>query len=85
LPEEVHAEVCNPFFDVIFALEHEAKRLDLNLLASFLEMALDACLMERRRLERHAPTFRMPAGQPFHGKPADEALQSVVFRSVRAA
>jgi hypothetical protein len=59
---EVDSEVicpdgCNAFFDVIVALEDEAARLQLNLLATTLEYAMDACLMEQKRLRLNADPF----------------------------
>jgi hypothetical protein len=39
--KSIGPEGCNTFFDVISALEHEAARLELNLLAAILERALD--------------------------------------------
>jgi len=78
--KSIGPEGCNTFFDVISALEHEAARLELNLLAAILERALDACLIERQRLNRNAAPFR---SAPQHSTRSDE--QVVTFRSVRAA
>ena len=75
---EVDGDACNTFFDVIDALEQEAYRLGLNLLAAVLERALDASLLERKRLARGAPPF------PERETEKVEGPRKSTFRSVRS-
>jgi hypothetical protein len=76
---------CDAFFDVILALEHEAARLQLNLLAVTLERALDACLTERKRLYRSDPPFHSGPPQSGSQNPQSRNEGMIAFRSIRAA